>query len=170
MASEESYKGPAYIGIDNGPTGSVYYDGVFKPARFYTKETLNYQKVAKRIVRIDVDKAKRILDGFTSEGDSHIAVMERPLVNPGRFDQSLSSVRAHEAWLIALEDYDIRIAVVDSKAWQKYWFDGIKGSKQLKAASMEMGIDLLPEYRQAISKHNDADSYFIKEWAQEVRL
>lgn len=153
------------ISLDNGVTGTV---SVLKDSKTYFIETPNkkvksYQKTKdKYIHRIDFKALKSYLEPFK---ENSICVLERPMINPGRWDATVSAIRALEATSIILEELEIEYEFVDSKLWQhKYLSEGIKGSKELKKASMEIGIELFPEHRELIIKHGDADALFIAKW------
>lgn len=162
-----------YIGIDNGVSGSIGWvdnNGVsgFKPTPVF--KTLNYQKTAKKLNRIDVNALELLLVHIISIGNP-IALVERPMVNPGRFTASTSALRALEATLIILERLNISIQYVDSKEWQKIMLPkGIKGSKDLKMASLDIGIRLFPQFKDIIKKQKDADGILISEWAKRIGL
>jgi hypothetical protein len=153
------------ISLDNGVTGTV---SVIKDNQTFFIETPNkrvksYQKTKdKYIHRIDFKVLKSYLEPFK---ENSICVVERPMINPGRWDATVSAIRALEATSIILEELGIEYEFIDSKIWQhKYLPEGIKGSKFLKRASMEVGILLFPEHKELIVKHGDADALFIAKW------
>jgi hypothetical protein len=97
--------------------------------------------------------------------------MERPCVNPGRFTTTLSAMRAFEATTIVIENLGLTVQeTIDSKRWQHKLLPGIKGSPNLKKASMELGIELFPQHKDLIIKHKDADALLIAEWARRNNL
>ena len=153
------------VSMDNGVTGTV---AIIKDDKTYLIETPNkrvksYQKTKdKYIHRIDFKVLKNYLEPFK---ENSICILERPMVNPGRWDATVSALRALEATLIVLEELEIEYEFVDSKSWQKkYLPEGTKGSKDLKKASMEIGVKLFPEHEELIRKHGDADALFIAKW------
>ena len=156
-----SYKS-TIIGIDNGTSGTI---GVLcKLGETYMISTptiiqQNYTKTKANISRIDYKELYKFLEQFKGTGTQ--AVLERPMVNPGRFKASISAVRALEATLIILEQLEISYSYIDSKEWQgKILPIGLKGV-ELKKASMDIGCRLYPQYKDAICKHKDADGLLI---------
>ncbi|WP_461249115.1 RuvC family protein, partial [Treponema sp. R6D11] len=55
----------------------------------------------------------------------------------------------------------ISYQVVDSKKWQKEFLPNIKGSKDLKKASLQRGVERFPILECEIKKHGDADGLFL---------
>ena len=161
--------GKSYIGIDNGVTGSI---GIIPPSGVGTTYHLtptfsvqNYNKDKKNVTRIDVKKLTTIL----KEVENPFAVLERPMVNPRRFNATASALRALEALLICLEACDIPYMFIDSKQWQKVLLPkGIKGAEEQKKASLDIGGRLFPQFK---SKYKgDADGILIAEWARRTNL
>lgn len=156
-----------FIGIDNGVTGSV---GVVSEDlsivdfhKIPTKKDYNYTKTKQNITRIDV-KALINLFCFYAGYKNVRVFIERPMVNPKRFKQSLSAVRALEATLIALEEFQFPYQFIDSKEWQKEMLPkNISGSRELKEASKKIGERLFPKIN---FYKNDCDSLLIAEWAR----
>lgn len=159
-----------YIGIDNGVTGSIGITSTgpdFKPKFFYTPvfKEQDYTKKKKRISRIDSVKLKSILAEY-KENSSVLCLIERPLVNPRMFTATMSAVRALESTLVILEDLEIPREFIDSKQWQKEMLpNGVKGAKELKQASREIGARLFPQFA-PFKKSKDADGILIAEWAR----
>ena len=170
--------GKVYCGIDNGVSGSI---GVFcekadkEYMLFYPTPTIecqDYTKKLKRLRRIDVHKMTGIFEtakAMDPEG-SYLAVIERPFVNPGMFNATLSSVRCLEATLIILESLKIPYMFIDSKQWQKDLLPAGCQKEQLKIASRDIGIRTFPEYKEQIEKQKDADSILIALWAHRMGL
>lgn len=156
------------VSLDNGVTGtlSVIKDNITYFIETPNKRVKSYQKTKdKYIHRIDFKALKNYLEPFK---ENSICILERPMVNPGRWDATVSALRALEATLIVLEELEIEYEFVDSKVWQhKYLPEGTKGSKYLKRASMEVGIILFPEHKDLIIKHGDADALFIAKYKLE---
>lgn len=159
--------GRTYIGIDNGTTGSV---GIIGPegTKFFLMPTfseLSYTKEKKNITRVDTEILKKRLSGLTNP----IVLLERPMVNPGRFAATLSAMRALEATLIIIEQLGYARMYVDSKQWQSEMLpNGLKGADALKQASKDIGKRLFPQFKDAYAK--DADSILIAEWARRINL
>lgn len=150
-----------YIGIDNGVTGSI---GILGPdiCRFHrtpVKNTRSYTKEEKYFNRVDVVELRKIFQGLPPEA---LVIMERPMVNPRRFVASMSALRAMEATLIIVEEFDFFIRYVDSKEWQKVILPGVEGSDELKAASLKLGKELYPDFK----FKSDADSLHMARWAK----
>ena len=153
-----------YIGVDNGTTGSIgiLADGKTLYVHTPTKKELSYTKKKQYISRIDTAKLADLLDEFAM--DNAIAILERPLVNPGRFKATVSGVRALEATLIVLEMLKVPYQYIDSKEWQKALLpSGLKGN-ELKKASLEVGKRLFPQVD--FSGFKDADGLLIAEYAR----
>jgi hypothetical protein len=83
------------------------------------------------------------------------------MVNSTRFNATLSAIRALEATLIALEQAQWPYEYIDSKEWQKELLPkGLKGSDELKNASLDIGKRLFPE----LNIKKDADGLLIAEY------
>lgn len=157
------------IFIDNGVTGTIgYFDGTSSGFVLTPVQTMqDYTKAKKNITRIDAKKLMDVLGDFAyGAGDDNLStpplvILERPLVNPGRFKASMSAMRALEATLAIIESMMLPYQFSDSKDWQKGLLpsSGKKGtdSATLKKESMDIGIRLFPQYRDLISRHKDAD-------------
>jgi len=154
----------AFIGIDNGVTGSVgiLVEGL-EPVGFKTptKKVLNYTKQAKNVSRLEVNKFEELLQTHLPENKAGVLCsIERPMVNPGRFQASLTAVRCLEATLNVLEKLAIPYEFIDSKQWQKALLpSGLKGDA-LKHASLDVGKRLFPSVKHV----KDADGILIAEW------
>lgn len=161
-----------YIGIDNGVTGTISFikEDETIVVKTPVKKEQNYTKKKGNISRLDIMKFTMLLSRHI-KGQKCFAVMERPMVNPGRFKASISAVRCLEAVLIGLELYEIPYQYCDSKQWQKELLPhGIKGPVELKTASGTIGSRLFPEHDDFIRKHGDADGLLIAEWARRMNL
>ena len=154
------------IGIDNGSTGSIGILDGDRASYISTpvKRELNYQKTKKTYInRVDVDALRGWLLPYTVK--TCRVGLERPMVNAKRFHQTCSAVRAHEATLIILEEFSLPFEYIDSNSWQKMLLPAsLKGSAELKAASVQVGIRLWPHLESAIRKHGDADGLLIAEY------
>ena len=156
-----------YIGIDNGVTnngiGVVNSEGVASLYPLPVKKELSYTKEAKHITRINFNDLCELFEKLKARylGDQFIVGLERPMVNSTRFNASLSAVRALEATLIAVEQHQFRYEYIDSKEWQKHLLPtGIKGSDELKKASLDIGRRLFPQ----LNIKKDADGLLIAEF------
>lgn len=147
-----------YLGIDNGVSGAIgrfERDGTSSWLKIPVRSELNYTKKKANITRIDVVKLRDALwVEFPSEA---LAVIERPMVNPGRFGATISAVRCLEATLIVLEELKIPYQYIDSKEWQKTQLpSGLEGP-ELKQASLDIGRRMWPN----INFKPDADAMLI---------
>jgi hypothetical protein len=153
----------AYIGIDNGVTGTIgIIDG--KDTLFYktpVKLEQDFTKKKGNISRVIGKELKKILSPFSDK--KCMIQIERPMLNGTRFHASISGARCLEATLVIMEDLGMAYEYVDSKEWQKDLLP--KGSKgeQLKVDSKNIGCRLFPEHRVLIEKHKDADGILIAE-------
>jgi len=154
------------IGIDNGISGTI---GIINQdeIKFLStpiKTEQNYTKKKGNISRIDFRKMFEILKPYK---DDSFIMLERPLVNPGRFKATASALRALEATLIVIEILKIPHQYLDSKPWQRELLPkGTKGEAELKKASCDIGKRLFPQFSDFISKHKDADGILIAEYCR----
>lgn len=163
-----------WVAGDNGVTGSWGIVGNTIEPHFFTvptKKELSFQKTkAKNISRIDVPALVDILTPWVKKYQV-MAILERPLLNPGRWVASISAIRALEATLIVFEQLGIPYGYCDSKVWQKELLPGgLKGSADLKKASMDVGVRTFPMWEKEIRKHKDADGLLIAEYARRKNL
>jgi hypothetical protein len=160
--------GRNYVGIDNGVSGSVGIVG--EVTDFFIMPTfseLSYTKEKKNITRIDTNSL--ILKFGNLTPNNTIVLLERPMVNPGRFAATLSAMRALEATLVVIEQLGFARMYLDSKEWQSVMLPkGIKGSDALKAASKDIGKRLFPQFTKVYK--TDADSILIAEYARRSNL
>ena len=140
-----------YIGVDNGVTGSC---GILsdKGRRAWFKmpvrKELSYTKTKKFIHRVDFAALIHTLNDIVPMDSDIVCRIERPMVNPGRFNATLSAMRALEAVQIVLESRRIPYGFIDSKEWQKVMLPaGIKGSDDLKVAADCVCRRLFPDMR-----------------------
>lgn len=161
-----------YIGIDNGVSGSIGIIGSAVYTDFFptpTKSEQNYTKAKGNITRIDLPALHKLLKPFIALNT--LAIIERPMVNPTRFQATLSAIRALEAILSYLEMYRIAHMYIDSKQWQKVVLpQGVEGSVELKKASLDIGKRLYPEFADEFNKQKDADGMLIAHWAYMEKL
>lgn len=171
-----------YIGIDNGVSGSVgIIDERNKAYLYHTpvKKSLNYQKTkVKHITRIAAGAFRSLLTEFVSDSTSigvlkpAKAIIERPMVNPQRFEATTSALRALEATLIVLESLGIGYEYCDSKGWQKKFlpYISVKDKKEypakLKQVSLEVGQRMYPDINWDGFK--DGDGILIARYLMEM--
>ena len=173
----------AYIGADNGISGSyAFLNPSGKGMRgnpsvsFHVtpvRKEQNYTKKKSQISRVifeDLDNMLEVWYTLTVQSGL-LALIERPYVNPQGLKATISAVRCLEATLIALERNHIAYQYIDSREWQKVMLPkGLKGTAELKAASLDIGIRLFPGWKDHIERHKDADSLLIAEWARRKGL
>jgi len=165
-----------YVAIDNGSSGTIgiiFPDNTSSFRKTPIKVVTNYQKTkAKNITRIDYPKLVEIFTTYSkNELKNWKVFIERPMVNPMRFEATTSALRAFECTLICLEELNISYFFVDSKLWQYELLPlGIKGAAQQKKASMDIGIRMFPQHKEVITLHKDADGLLIAEWARRHNL
>ena len=157
----------AYIGADNGITGSLAIvhpmntDFVIMPVQ---KEQ-NYTKKKRLITRVDWKVLEKVLEAWCKVADVRV-FLERPYTGVQTFTV-ISAMRCLEAVLICIERLGLSYQYVDSKSWQKVMLPkGTNGSTDLKKASVDIGCRLFPQFAGLIRKQKDADSLLIAEWAR----
>lgn len=157
-----------YIGIDNGVSGTiaVIKDGSVSFGKTPVVKVQDYTKRKKMISRLNVLEFDLILSGV--DPNNAIAVIERPLVNPGRLLATESALRCHEAMLILIERRGIPYMFVDSRDWQREMLPKGCTGDDLKVMSKEIGNRLFPKF--ADVKHPDRDALLIAEWARRSSL
>jgi hypothetical protein len=167
--------GKIYIGIDNGVSGSIGIITDNEVSFLHTpiKRCLNYTKTKQYLNRIDVEIMNDIFEQclLICCPEDFVIFIERPLVNPRMFKATLSAVRALESTLTILENLRLPYEYIDSKEWQKEMLpSGIKGSKELKEASLQVGIRMFPFLKETIKKQKDADGILIAKYMQRKQL
>jgi len=168
------------MGIDNGVSGSI---GIIRQGRaamlfMPTRSELSYTKVKRNITRVDWRLLRELIHTnlpLELNDNKQFIVpikvfLERPMVNPGRFQATASALRAMEATLIVLEAFKLPLQYVDSKQWQKVMLPGGLKGDELKKASHDIGCRLFPNLSGTIDKHKDADGLLMAEWARKERL
>lgn len=160
-----------YLGFDNGVSGTIgaIYNQDVLFVETPIKKEQSYTKTKANISRIDVvtlsDNLNRLIEGY--DNPKMFCLIERPMVNPSRFVATMSALRALEATLNVLELLNIPYQYCDSKEWQKVMLPkGIKGSEELKKASLDIGCRLFPDFKELITKHGDADGILMAEYAR----
>lgn len=164
-----------FIGIDNGGTGSI---GIITPIKNYffltpTFSQQNYTKAKANITRVDVITLRGVLDQIRydtamlllEEIQVH-CIIERPMVNPSRFQATTSALRALEATLNVIELLGFSYSYVDSKEWQKVLLPSGSTKEELKKDSMDIGCRMFPEHKELIVKHKDADGMLMAEYCR----
>jgi hypothetical protein len=159
-----------YIGIDNGVSGAVGVvadDPEFSPMLIITPTFTqqNYTKKSKNITRIDTNKLRVILEPYSKDS---IILLERPMVNPKRFNATRTALRAHEATLIVIESLGIPIKYVDSKEWQKSMLPKNTKPGTLKISSLVAAMKLFPHLNPIIKKQKDGDAILIAEYLKKT--
>lgn len=155
------------IAIDNGVSGTI---GIIEEGNSEFIETpvisqQNYTKKKGNITRIDWNKMYNILSRF-KDTDCFV-LLERPMVNPTRFQATTSALRSLESTLTVIEYLGLPYAYIDSKEWQKALLPkDIKGSPELKKASLDIGCRLFPCHAALIKKHKDADGILMAEYCR----
>ena len=156
-----------YIGIDNGTTGTMAIlcpDGTKIFLKVPVRKEQDYTKAKKNVTRVDVRLFYELLKDFKDK--DVFALIERPMVNPTRFQSSASALRCMEAELTVIEALDIPYQFCDSKEWQKELLP--KGCDDTKKASLDIGNRLFPMFREV--KHPDRDGLLIAEYARRKQL
>ena len=164
-----------YIGIDNGISGNIGWilpDGYRGMLATPTIKQQSYTKKKQGISRLDAPDFRREIE-LIIQGEvknNILCVLERPMINPGRFKASISAARCLEAELCILELLKVPYMYCDSREWQHEFLPaGCKGD-ELKKKSKEIGLRLFPDLSREITMQKDADSIFIAEWARRKGL
>lgn len=153
-----------YIGLDNGVTGSL---GIIREDNTYSLQQVpvgkhqDYTKKKKNISRIDFNKLFEILDDEMKKGTVRV-VLERIMINPGRFSASISAARAFEATIICFELLELPYEIIDSKEWQKQLLPQGK-NVDTKDASRTIGKRLYPKI-DLKRKTDDCDGLLMAHW------
>jgi hypothetical protein len=159
-----------FVGIDNGVSatiGIINNEGAYTFRLMPTKTEQNYTKKKGNITRIDYSRLKDILYIVVDKDTYSKVLVERPMVNPKRFQATQSALRALEAVLIALEDTGLSFEYIDSKEWQKALLPkGTKGRTALKKASRDIGCRMFPQAKDLIVKHGDSDGLMIAHYCK----
>lgn len=154
--------------FDNGTTGTIGFicgNLVHAMIEVPTKKRESFHKEPRSTRVIDVNALEQAIQFWMEQGkvmpSDIIAYRERPMINPKRWQASMSASRADEAETILLEKLGIKYHYVDSKAWQRHILpsSGKRGttSDMLKAESKDIGIKMYKHLSDIIEKHGDAD-------------
>ena len=159
-----------YIGIDNGPSGSI---GVLSsgPAQMFlpvTERILNYTQKKAYTTLLNFRKMKRFFWKLANTREPIMLAMERPMINPGRWSATCVALRVHQQYLDMFSALKMGEPMsLDSRKWQKKFLpSGVKGP-ELKPASEQVGLRMFPQCRAEILKHKDADGLFIALWLKQ---
>ena len=168
MAERRELTMKTYIGIDNGTSGSI---GILKEdGAIYIptpcKKEQDYTKKKKEISRLNVEEFISLLRDL----ESPFCVMERPLVNPTMFNTTLTAMRCFESQLTILETLKIPHMFIDSKEWQREMLPKGTSGKELKKASLDIGLRYFTTLENVIRKQKDADGLLIALWAKRREL
>lgn len=157
-------KANVFLGIDNGVTGSIgiiINDMVtYVPMPVFRQ--LNYTKSKQWLHRIDGVMLKTFLEDLSKE--NCFCLIERPMLNPGRWKATVSAIRAVEATQTILELLQIPYQFVDSKEWQSVMLPSGLEKEELKEASLNVGKRLFPQMDWI--KFKDADGLLMAEFAR----
>ena len=156
-----------FVGIDNGVTGNI---GIISGDQVIyvstpVKRCLNYTKSVQWLHRIDSVKLGKLLSPWTKD-DLISCLIERPLVNPGRWKATMSAIRALEATQTVLDGLRIPYNFIDSRVWQKKLLPTGVSKEDLKEASLQVGKRLFPRINWTGKK--DADGLLIAEYWRQV--
>jgi hypothetical protein len=145
-----------FIGIDNGVSGAITIisnnNEILLHEKTPVKKCLNYTKKKAFMNRVDFQKFMKLL---INQGDT-FCMIERPMVNPGRWNASVSALRCLEATEILLEELQIPYQFIDSKEWQKELLPSGLVKDELKIAADSVAKRLFPK-----QKIVNADSILI---------
>lgn len=166
----------AWIGIDNGCTGSIAMvteggNAFMVPTP--TKKEQSYTKTIQQITRIDSNKLYSILLKmiessfemvYDTSRDRVLVIMERPFTNP-KFGMkaTISAMRSLEATLVVCESLHLAVQYIDSREWQKALLPAGAEGAERKRLSLEIGCRLFPHIE---CKMKDRDSLLIAEHAR----
>ena len=137
-----------FCGIDNGVSGGITIlnenGEVVLHEKTPVKRCLNYTKKKAFINRVVINELRETLK---KAGENTYCMIERPMVNPGRFAATISAMRCMEATEIVLEELLIPYQWIDSKEWQKELLpSGLKGD-ELKVAALQVATRLYPRLK-----------------------
>ena len=128
-----------FIGIDNGITGSICVLNENGVCLLYvptpTQKTLNYTKAKEYVTRVVVRELAELLNPYAKDAT---VILERPMINPGRWSASVSAIRCDEATRGVIEALNAKLIYVDSKEWQTPMLPNRKAITKLnKACTVE---------------------------------
>lgn len=176
LTADNGHPRTVFIGIDNGPSGSigiqVYNHKGFGIGSLFMKTPTymrqDYTKKKKRISQLDLKALKKIFRAI--KNDNVYSAMERPLVNPGRWNASIVGVRVHQQWLDLFDFFHLPEPIsLDSREWQKTMLPKGTTGEELKVRSKEIGLRLFPKACSSV-KNKDYDGMFICEWIRRKQM
>jgi hypothetical protein len=160
-----------YVGIDNGSTGWIAVldsnGAVIHFGHIPTMKEQSYTKTAQEITRLDHERFKRLLTEYLIRMPNFLVILERPMVMPARFKQSMAALRFLEATLICLEQTIIPYQYIDSRTWQKEFLP--EHSANTKVSAREIAGRKFPRLKNLLTLEN-ADALLIAEYARSHRL
>lgn len=156
-----------FIGIDNGVSGAITIlsETGFVHVHINTpvKNCLNYTKKKAFINRVDVSELRDIL--FDSiANDTPFCMIERSMINPMRWNASVSAIRCLEATEIILEELKMPYQFIDSKEWQKALLPSGLEKGELKKAADSVAKRLFPNLDIV-----NSDSLLIAEYCRRTK-
>jgi len=169
-----------FIGIDNGVSGSVGYilsDGRYNFKKTPINMTFSHTADGQKMNRINHEKLKNMFLSIKSKSENIMCYIERPFTQRTKgkdgkmvrfYKAIISAARAMESTIVVLEQLQIPYQSIGSRKWQQEILPGVKGSSNLKAASLETGKRLFPGIEKI--KHSDYDGILIAEWARRNNL
>lgn len=161
----ELNKKRAFVGIDNGCSGSIgiiYEDGTYAFIKTPVKKAQDYTKAKKIVSRIQPLELTKILSVL---GEGSMVIIERPMINSTRFNASMSAIRAFEATITILETLGLAYTICDSKEWQKGLLPVGATGDELKTASLDIGNRMYPKTKEV--KHPDCDGMLIAHYCKQ---
>lgn len=137
-----------FVGIDNGVTGGITVltgDGSIRVhSNTPVAKCLNYTKKKSFINRVDSSVFRTLI---AQAGVNTFVMIERPMVNPGRFAATISAIRCLEATELILEELRIPYQFIDSKEWQKAMLPSGLKKEELKIAASSVANRLYPRLK-----------------------
>ena len=162
-----------FLACDNGVTGSISIINSIDSSSLFVKTPAkveqSYTKKKQNISRIDWLALDDLLLQYRNRQDT-IVILERPMTNAMRVMATISGARAFESTVCCVERAGLGYEVVDSKQWQSVMLPSGVKKDQLKKTSADLGIRLFPHLQSIITKHGDADSLLMAEWARRINL
>lgn len=157
-----------YIGIDNGVSGSIGiisdWGNLFQKTPTFSEQ--DYTKERKNVTRLNAMELYKILSDYSRSNS--LIILERPMVNPGRWVATSSALRCHEAMLVTFNLLELPYMFIDSKEWQKELLPKNCSKEFLKSASLDIGNRLFPEFKGV--NHPDRDAILIAEYCKRKGL
>jgi hypothetical protein len=178
-----------YIGIDNGPTGSIaaLRKGIIEYYPMPVYQEQSYTKKAQMTTHVDTQKLREILIKYINDPEGCMCLRERPFT--GMFYKAVvSAARADEATTIVLRELNMRSEYCDSRDWQRKMLPQDMGKiittksghqkrkvepRELKEASHDIACRLFPTARAWLLKTTkkgikkiDGDSILIAEYCR----